>query len=389
MTDPLAAIPAERPVATMPRPPSEEPKPAVERHLWEITAVRDVLWLTAGVCILWVLYSLRSIFVPIFTAILLAYLANPLIGFAQRKWSLPRPVTVSLLLLLFSLATAALVMGIGPLVTDQIQTLIKKAPAYVSSLNQRLGNIEGLSAQIEATLSTLKEDPLSFLRPFVAGTGQAFGLLGTMIGRTLNFALVLFLVPLYFFFFGWHFNRMLATLSQFIPRSRRERVYGVLNRMDAAVSGFFHERLLIAVITGAMYAIGWAATDVPYWFLLGAGTGLLSLIPYVSAVGWPLAVLLKYLDSLTGSGQFGWIAIVVWPSVAYLIVQFIESWILTPWIQRRSSDMSAVTLLIVMFIGGAVGGLFGLILCIPVAACIKILFEEFLLPKWSRWAALQ
>jgi predicted PurR-regulated permease PerM len=266
---------------------------------------------------------------------------------------------------------------------------VKKAPAYVSTLNQRIGNINGLSGQIETTVTNLKEDPLSFLRPFVAGTGQAFGLLGTVIGRTLNFALALFLVPLYFFFFGWHFDRMLSALPRFIPRSRRERVYGVLSRMDAAVSGFFHERLLIAVITGAMYAIGWAATDVPYWFLLGVGTGLLSLIPYVSAIGWPLAVLLKYLDSLSGGEQFGWLAVVVWPSVAYLVVQFIESWILTPWIQRRSSDMSAVTLLIVMFIGGAVGGLFGLILCIPVAACIKILFEEFFVPKWSRWAALQ
>jgi predicted PurR-regulated permease PerM len=115
---------------------------------------------------------------------------------------------------------------------------------------------------------------------------------------------------------------------------------------------------------------------------------LLSLIPYVSVIGWPLALLFKYLDSLTASGSgIGWMAIVVWPSVAYLIVQFIESWILTPWIQRRSSDMNAVTLLIVMFIGGAVAGLFGLILAIPVAACIKIAFEEFIVPRWSRWAA--
>jgi predicted PurR-regulated permease PerM len=388
MTEPLVATPAERTVAPISRTPPET-KAAVDRHLWEITAVRDILWLAAGAFVLWALYRLSSVFVPIFIAIVLAYLANPLIGLAHRKWSVPRPVTVSVLLLLFSLLTAALLVGVGPLLTDQVQTLAKKAPAYVSSLNQRLGTVNGLSGQVESVLSTLKEDPLSFLRPFVAGTGQAFGLLGTVIGRTLNFALAFFLVPLYFFFFGWHFDRMLLALSRFIPRSKRDRVHAVLSRMDAAVSGFFHERLLIAVITGAMYAIGWAATDVPYWFLLGAGTGLLSLIPYVSAIGWPLAVLLKYLDSLTGGEQVGWLAIILWPSTAYLVVQFIESWILTPWIQQRSSDMSAVTLLIVMFIGGAVGGLFGLIFCIPVAACIKILLEEFFVPRWARWAALQ
>jgi predicted PurR-regulated permease PerM len=387
MADPLGPIPPEQRARHSFS--ESDTKAAVDRHLWEITAVQDLLWLAAGATLLWIVSSLSSVFVPIFIGIFLAYLADPLIRVADRQWRIPRPLTVSLLLLLFSLAAAGLVMGIGPLLTEQVQTLVKKAPAYVSSLNQRLGNINGLSDQIDATLSTFKEDPLSFLRPFFIGTGQAFGLLGTVIGRTVNFALAFLLIPLYFFFFGWYFDRMLLALSRLIPASRRNRVYGVLNRMDAAVSGFFHERLLIAVITGAMYAVGWLATDVPYWFLLGLGTGLLTLIPYVSAIGWPLSLLLKYLDSLTAGGELSWTGILLWPSLAYLVVQFIESWILTPWIQQRSSDMNAVTLLIVMFIGGAAGGLFGLIFCIPIAACIKILFEEFIMPRWTRWAENQ
>lgn len=385
--DPLPTImTAERP-ATNPR-PQREATPAVDRHLWEIVAVKDVLWVATIVGLLWALYSLRSIFFPIFIAVILAYLANPLIRMAERKWSFPRPLSVSLLLLIFSAATAALVMGIGPLVTDQVQTLIKKMPGYVASLNERLGGVGNLPAYLETTLAGFKEDPFSFLYSFFSGTGQAFGLLGSVIGTTINVALALFLIPLYFFFFGWHFDRMQSYLSRFIPRSRRERTYAVLGRMDAAVSGFFHERLLIVFITGVMYALAWGLADVPYWFLLGMGTGVLSLIPYISVIGWPLALLFKYLDSLSATGgSMGWLAIVVWPSVAYLIVQFIESWILTPWIQRGSSDMSAVTLLIVMFIGGAAAGLFGLIFAIPVAACIKIALEEFIVSRWSRWAA--
>jgi len=363
-------------------------KPTVERHLWEITAVRDVMTLALGCVLIWALYSLRSIFIPIFIAIILSYLANPLIRMAERKWSFPRPLSVSLLLLFFSLATAALIIGIGPLVTEQVQTLVRKTPVYAERLSQWFGSMGNVADQVEALFESFKADPLSLIRPFFAGTGQAFGLLGYMIGTTIDIALALFLIPLYFFFFAWHFDRMVLPLARMIPISRRERILAVLQRMDAAVSGFFHERLLIAIITGVMYALGWGLTDVPYWFLLGVGTGLLSLVPYVSVIGWPLALLFKYLDSLTASGSgVGWVAIVVWPSVAYLIVQFIESWILTPWIQRRSSDMNAVTLLIVMFIGGTVGGLFGLIFAIPVAASIKIAFEEFVVPRWSRWAA--
>jgi predicted PurR-regulated permease PerM len=171
---------------------------------------------------------------------------------AERKWSFPRPLTISLLLLVFSVATAALVIGIGPLVTEQVQTLVKKTPAYAERLSQRFGNMGDVADHLEALFESFKADPLSLIRPFFAGTGQAFGLLGYMIGTTIDIALALFLIPLYFFFFAWHFDRMVLPLARMIPISRRERILAVLQRMDAAVSGFFHERLLIAVITGVM-----------------------------------------------------------------------------------------------------------------------------------------
>ncbi len=362
---------------------------AADRHLWEIAPIRDLLWLATGIGVLWGIYALRSVFVPIFIAGILAYLANPLIRRAERRWKVTRPLTVSVLLFLFSFIAAGFLIGVGPLMSDQVGTLTQKVPSYIATLSNRFGALGSFSSHVDGIIESLKADPFSFVRPFLVGTGQAFGLLGTMIGATRDLALALFLIPLYFFFMGWHFDRMLANLSRFIPVSRQERTFTVLRRMDAAVSGFFHERLLIAVITGTIYAIGWAITDVPYWFILGIGMGFLSLIPYISVIGWPLAVLFKYLDSLSDVPQMDWLAIFVWPSVAYVVVQFIESWILTPWIQRGSSDMSAITLLIVMFIGGAVGGLFGLVFAIPIAACIKILFEEFVVPSWTHWAARQ
>lgn len=371
---------------SMTRPP--DVKPTVNRHLWEITAVQDLLWLLTLALAAWSVYALRGIFIPVFIALMLAYLANPLVQFAERRWSWPRPLTVSLFLLFFTALTAGTIAVIGPLVSEQIQTLVKKMPAYVDWLSHKFAMVEQLSSQIGSMLTGVMQDPLAVLQPLFMGTGQAFGMLGVMVGATVNAALLMFLLPLYFFFFAWHFDRMLGALARLIPRSWREHTRLVLTRMDAAVSGFFRERLLIAFITGVMYAAGWAWTGVPYWFLLGVGTGLLSLVPYISAIGWPLAVLFKYLDTLIGSGAADdWVGVLVWPSVAYLVVQFIESWILTPWIQQRSSDMNAMTLIIVLFVGGAVGGLFGMIFAIPFAACLKILFQELVLPRWTRWAA--
>lgn len=81
--------------------------------------------------------------------------------------------------------------------------------------------------------------------------------------------------------------------------------------MDHAVSGFISGRFLIGLLTAGMYPGGWALADVPYGFLLGV-----TVVPYLSAIGWPLAILLKYLNVITGdTASFGWLPVVVWPSL--------------------------------------------------------------------------
>jgi predicted PurR-regulated permease PerM len=369
--------------------PDRDPlKPVVERHLWEMTAVKDLFYIGAAAILGWAIYELSGIFIPVFIALVLAYLANPVIRYTERMWGWPRPLSAALFLVLFIGLAVGTVLGLGPLVAEQFQMLIRNTPKYADWVTTKLSWKGNLATQIKPLVNSAIQDPLAFLKPLFAGTGQAFGILGVMLGATMNAALLLFLLPLYFFFFAWHCDRLLPIMMRFIPRTHRQKALYVLQRMDLAVSGYFRERLLIAVLTGMMYAAAWAWTGVPYWFLLGAGTGLLTLVPYISAIGWPLAVLFKYLESLTTAGlSTDWMAIFLWPSLAYLVVQFIESWILTPLIQRRSSDMSVVTLIIVLFIGGAVGGIFGMIFAIPIAACIKIAIEELVLPRWTAWAA--
>ncbi len=157
----------------------------------------------------------------------------------------------------------------------------------------------------------------------------------------------------------------------------------LLSEMDQAIGAFFRGRLLIALLMSVMLGAGWFWVGMPYWILLGLGAGLLSLIPYAASLIWPFAILLKYLDMSMGSSGTDnyWMQVLVWPSAVYLGVQIIEGWILTPWVQSQSTDLSAATILLVVLIGGALGGVLGLILAIPFAACLKILAKELIIPR--------
>lgn len=362
---------------------------ATDRHLWDITPIRDLLWAGGAGFLLWFGYYLRGVFTPVLIALLLAYLFNPLIRHAEKQWKVPRPVTISIVLLLSALILGGLVTWLGPLLAEQVQSFSERVPGYLKSIAQHYHvSLGDFSEPLSTIATTLKEDPLSILRPVFSGTGQAMGMLGAVLGTTTAIFLALALIPVYFFFFAWRFDRALTEIKRFIPARYRPRAGHIMRRMDAAVSEFFRSRLTIALASAMLYSLGWALTGIRYWFLLGLITGVLTIIPYASLIGWPLAVLLKYLDVLSGgTGGFDLMAIVVWPSLAYLAVQFIESWLLTPWVQSQSMDMNAVTVLIVVFIGGALGGFYGLLLAIPIAACLKILVQELLLPRLARQAA--
>jgi predicted PurR-regulated permease PerM len=374
--------------ATSPPDGARHDKPGIDRHLWEIQPIRDLFIFTAMAGLLWFLFELHSVFLPVFVALLFAYLVNPLVAYASTHWNVPRPLTVAVVMFILILAGVGIGLWFVPLLIEQAQALIQKIPVYAHTLSERYSSLLNTSSfNMRDLLGRIQDDPMATLRPLLLGTGHAFGLLGQVLGVTANVALYTILIPVYFFFFAWHFESMRRFVIRLIPIAHRPRALHVLGRMDTAVRGFFSERLLIAVITGVLYAGAWALVDVPYWFLLGIATGLTSLVPYLSAIGWPLAVIIKYADVVATGQSSGtdWMAIVLWPSVAYLVVQFIESWVLTPWMQSRSTDMSAVTILIVVFVGGAVGGLFGLIFAIPVATCLKILIEEFIRPRWHQW----
>jgi len=95
-----------------------------------------------------------------------------------------------------------------------------------------------------------------------------------------------------------------------------------------------------------------------------------------------MAVFMKYLEVSTSQSlaSVDWMAVAFWPSLVYGVVQILEGWVLTPWIQRQSTDLSAVTILLVVLIGGALAGVYGLIVAIPLTACLKILLKELLVP---------
>ena len=372
--------------------PDSQPSPSwTDRHLWQLRPLRDLFWIGLALFVLWLGYHLRSIFTPVLIALVLAYLFTPVIDLAERRCRMARPLTISLILVVLLLAGLGLAICLGPVIVDQVTALIEAAPRYVRALAERYDwQLSDYEAQLTPLAQRVRENPGEILKTLFAGTSQAFGFIGNVISTTTYVAITAILLPIYFFFFAWRFHDMVHPLQRYIPAGNRQRSLEIITRMDQAVSSFFRGRLVIGLIMAVLFAVGWSPllTDVPYWLVLALLTGLLSLIPYAAALGWLVALLLKALE-LSGASDmttWGWVLGLGGLSLVYGIVQLFEGWLLTPWIQGKSLDLSAVTILIAVFVGAALGGLYGMILAIPITACGKILLREILLPRLAAWA---
>ena len=384
-------------------------------HLWQIQWVRDVLFLVIIFCGLWVGYVMRDITVPLLVALLLAYLFEPVISYLANNPKLPIgriPVIAGILTLLITGVLAVVAITI-PIVVSQTSSLVNDVQS--GKLRTQLERVAtnyaptGVKTEILETLDFLPDgdtesvvtstgigkNEITESGPNVASEGivriakttgdVAFSVLKSM----LHFVILAVLIPFYFFFFSLWFPKVKQFAETLIPKDGKSSTLQLFEKMDAAVAGFVRGRIVIAFIMAIILAIGWMIVGVPYAIILGIGVCFLCAVPFLGLIGIPLSVGLLFLNQLgiAEADQLSWWAIILWPSLVFGIVQALDGWILTPLIAGRATNLDPVTIFVAVLAGGSVLGAYGMLLAVPVAACIKILIQERLLPKIHLWSS--
>ena len=198
---------------------------------------------------------------------------------------------------------------------------------------------------------------------------------------------LLFLIPFYFYFLVLWYPEVVRFGAQLVPRDNREAIFSLLQEMDDVVSGFVRGRLLVSFIMGLMFSVGWWLVDVPYAFVLGMTTGALSTVPFVGGLGAPIAIGLAVLArlELPEVERAAWWMPVALPAAVFALVSAIEGWVLLPLIAGRATRLDPVTIVVAVLAGGALLGVYGMLLAIPLAACLKILVIRVVLPRLRAW----
>ncbi|VAX42538.1 hypothetical protein MNBD_PLANCTO03-1997 [hydrothermal vent metagenome] len=194
-----------------------------------------------------------------------------------------------------------------------------------------------------------------------------------------------FLTAFFFFFISTGWVQVKDFGTSLLPEKNREMVVDLATKFDGVISAFIRGRLTIAFIQSIIFTVGYFIIGVPAAFLLGPVVAVLSIVPYLALVGVPISIVLLASQGYGGfRGEWWWFLGA--PTAIYFIGQALDDYVLTPKIQGKGTGMDTPTILFASLAGGVLFGIFGLLIAIPIAACLKILIQEVFWPRFKDWA---
>ncbi|HKX75624.1 MAG TPA: AI-2E family transporter [Acidimicrobiia bacterium] len=334
------------------------------------------IWIVLGaVALLWVMLrvagNIRIIWLPLIFGAGLVFLLNPLVNALQRA-RVPRMVGT---FFAFSLVVGSLVAAgflLVPVIRQQATDFANRLPdlygtivTWLEDLGDRFGfqlgpplTVDNITAWVQdpANQATIQEVIGSF------GSGAGHLIKGVAEGLA-----VLVLAPLLALYILIDLPRTKRLAVELIPPRVREEVIFVANQVVTALGSFVRGQLLVAFIVGVASSISLFYLEVPFWAIIGILSGVLNLVPFAGPIfGGALAALVALLD---GSVAKALLAVVI-----FTAIQQVDNHVITPLVQRTRVQLSPLVIVLALIVGGALAGLLGVLVAVPLTAAIRIVF---------------
>jgi predicted PurR-regulated permease PerM len=297
--------------------------------------------------------------VAFFVALGLEPAVSSLAGKRLPRWA----AVIAVLIAVMAVLAGSLAAAIPPLV-EQIRQSIAQAPHYIERVDDHsswIGRLDNLFHVQQRITETVNSSGGPVLAEAVKAGTAVFGAFADLL--VVAVLTVYFLVDL---------PRIRATLYRLVPHSRRPRAILIVDEVYAKVGAYVFGNVVISVVAGIATMIWLVIFHVPYPLLLGIFVALLDLIPFGSTVaGFIVAAV-----ALTVSAP-----IAIATLAFYLIFRLAEDYLLVPKIIGRAVKVPAVTTLLAVLVGGALLGIVGALVAIPIAAAIQLCAEEILFPR--------
>jgi predicted PurR-regulated permease PerM len=339
---------------------------------------RRILFTLIGIAIAAVLYIFAS-HIPrtlsiFLIAAFIAFGVQPVTR-ALEKRRIPKPYAIAIVFTVLLLIIIIGLVIIVPLTIGQLQSLVTNMPAYVATMQAWLhtaqtwlqDRVPGL--HVPSDTFDISKFGSERLTAFATSTLTS---VGAILVSTATAFFVAFSAIVLSFFFLLNDQRIADAFVSLFPRRRRETARKLASEISETFGSFIYGQVLVSAITGIAVAVASALIGFKFSLILGIITAVGYAIPVIGMV------IAQAIAIVLCAPQGGWM--ILWVQVIMFVMGRISDSVLVPKIMGESVGVSPIGVMFASFAGGELFGIPGLLLGIPAAALIKILWRYFVAP---------
>lgn len=328
-----------------------------------------------GLLLITSIQTLSTIFLYVGTALFLSLGLDPVVGWLERR-KLPRWAAVLVTILGVLAAFAGIVLMVLPIIFQQVGQLI----AAITDVIRQGTAVEDLKAWIQGMFPNLEVEQVftavqDWIQDNLANIGGSIGqgviTVGVSILAGLTGAFIVLILTIYF---TASTPSLKKSVYQLVPASKRPRFIDLSEQITDSVGYYVIGQLSLGVINGVLSAIFLTIIQAPFPAVLAVIAFFFSIIPLVGTLTGSTIIVLICLG--LGSPTTAIIA-----AIYYLIYMQIEAYVISPRIMNRAVSVPGAVVVIAALAGGALLGLLGALVAIPVAASILIIYRQVVIPR--------
>lgn len=324
--------------------------------------------------------TLATVITYVGFALFLALGLDPIVrNLVERKF--PRPLAILTVVVAVFGLFAGFVFALVPVIVEQMTNLYNSILAFLTSYNslgEMIAAIQSIvpveTLNVQATVDSIihfLSDPANLANigggVLTVGAGFANGLLGAFLTLMLTIYLVISLPAIK------------RSAYRLVPATRRDNFIHIADQVVDAVGKYVIGQGAQGLANGVLSFIAMSLIGAHYPALFALIALMFSLLPLVGTITGSLIIIAtQFLVDPTNPTT------AIWVAVYYLVYSQVEAYVIGPYIMNRAVKVPGVLVIIAALAGGALMGIIGAIVAIPLAASVLIIIRQVIIPAQDK-----
>ena len=317
-----------------------------------------------------IVVMVQLLFLPIFFALILYYFFSPIVNRLER-FKIARPLAIIIIYVVLALLGLVLFITVGVKAYEQLMDLIDLFPANIEQTVAAVVSLEDVTIfqrfQTDGMFSV--EEIAKSLYQALFGVFPSFqDSVSSALGIITNTVVFFVLLPIFLFYLLKDGKKLVQYLLQQISEDYREEAGDILKEIDHGLASFIQGQIIVSLSVGILMYVGFLIIGMEFALILALFAVFTNVIPYLGPL---IATIPAVIVALFTSPLMAAKVLVV-----IVVVQQIESMLITPQVMGKKLYIHPLTIIILLMFAGSMAGLLGLIIAVPTFVIFKIIFSH-------------